>query len=233
MSAIPWRGILGSLLLNCWWALSVYAGGSGLNTVVVVNQASSNSCELGNYYRERRHVPPENVLRINWSGTNTMWTSNDFQTVLVTPLLSMLAARQLTNQIDYVVLSMDIPFQTSSDTVNATTSALFYGIKSGSDPGITNSYAASETSFREAKPASAPGFSFLTTMITADTLEVAKQIVDQGVTSDGTFPLQPVILAKTWDNARNLRAAAFDNAEFNVRAKGVSSTLLTKATPRY
>jgi hypothetical protein len=42
----------------------VRAGGSGLNTVVIVNQLSTNSCELGNYYCERRGVPPENVLRI-------------------------------------------------------------------------------------------------------------------------------------------------------------------------
>jgi uncharacterized protein (TIGR03790 family) len=229
MSAIPRRGILGLLLLNCCWVLNLHGGGSGLNTVVVVNQSSSNSCELGNYYCELRHVPPENVLHINWTGGNTMWTSNDFQTILVTPLLDMLAARQLTNQIDYVVLSMDIPFQTSfSTTLNGTTSALFYGMKpDASDPGITNSYACSETSFHQAKPASAPGFSFLTTMITAETLEAAKQMVNQGAAGDGTFPLQPVILAKTWDPARNIRAAAFDNAVFNVRVRGLSSILRT------
>ena len=59
----------------------------------------------------------------------------------------MLAARQLTNQIDYVVLSMDIPFQTVyGSNVNSTTSALFYGLRlgNGSDLGTTNSYAASE-----------------------------------------------------------------------------------------
>src|SRR5436190_3097543 len=157
MSAIPRRGIPGLVLLNCCWTLSLYGAGSGFNTVVVVNQNSSNSCELGNYYCERRHVPPENVLRINWSGNNTQWTSNDFQTTLVTPLLDMLAARQLTSQVDYVVLSMDIPFQTSFDTtLNGTTSALFYGLKDGSlDPGITNSYAGSETSFHLSKPNSA------------------------------------------------------------------------------
>src|SRR5438105_7304016 len=87
-------------------------GGSGLNTVVIVNQNSSNSCELGNYYCERRQVPPENLLRIFWSGTNTSWSSSDFQLNLLQPLLTMLEVRPLTNQIDYLVLSMDIPFQT-------------------------------------------------------------------------------------------------------------------------
>ncbi len=209
----------------------LHAGGSGLNTVVVVNQASSNSCELGNYYCQQRKVPSQNVLYINWAGGNILWTSNDFQTNLVAPLLNMLANRQLTNQIDYLVLSMDIPFQTSfGSTLNSTTAALFYGARmgDGTDPsGITNSYAASEAVFRQATPVGAPGYSFLATMITGDSLAHAEQLVDQGVASDGTFPQQPVILAKSSDTYRNIRYPYFDNAIFNVNILGVSSILRT------
>jgi uncharacterized protein (TIGR03790 family) len=225
--------MLALVLLNCVLAFKLQAGGSGLNTVVVVNQSSSNSCELGNYFCESRQVPPQNVLFINWSGGNTLWTSNDFQTNLLTPLLNMLAARQLTNQIDYVVLSMDIPFQTSfGSTVNGTTSALFYGSRlgNGSDPlGVTNSYAASEAIFRQATPVGAPGYSFLATMITADSLTQAEQLVDQGVASDGTFPSQPVILEKSSDMLRNIRYTYFDNAIFNVNILGISSILRTNS----
>jgi hypothetical protein len=91
--------IVGLVLLQGALLFRVLAGGTGLNTVVVVNQDSSNSCALGNYFCERRQVPPENVLRIHWPGANTLWTSNDFQADLVTPLLDMLATRQLTSQI--------------------------------------------------------------------------------------------------------------------------------------
>src|SRR5437867_6311223 len=118
------------LLINCPLVNTIWAGGSGLNTVVIINQTSSNSCEVGNYFCERRQVPPENVLRITWTGGNISWTNSQFQTNLLNPLLAMLAARQLTNQIDYVVLSMDIPYRTSNGSqVNSTTSALFYGLK--------------------------------------------------------------------------------------------------------
>ncbi|MGA2684477.1 MAG: TIGR03790 family protein [Verrucomicrobiota bacterium] len=212
-------------------ACKLQAGGSGLNTVVIVNQTSSNSCELGNYFCERRQVPPQNVLYINWPGGNTLWTSNDFQTNLVTLLLNMLAARQLTNQIDYVVLSMDIPFQTSfGSTVNGTTSALFYGSRlgNGSDSfGVTNSYAGSEAVFRQTTPVGAPGYSFLTTMITGGSLTQAEQLVDQGVASDGTSPQPPVILAKSSDPLRNIRYPFFDNAIFNANILGNSSILRT------
>src|SRR5207247_8529560 len=130
-------------------------------------------------------VPPENVLRITWPPANNIsWTSGDLQTNLLNPLFSLLAAGQLTNQIDYLVLSMDIPYQTiNGTTINGTTSALFHGarVDYGTELlGVTNSYAASEQIFQKAKPTSAKGYSFLASMITANTLAQAKQLVDQG-----------------------------------------------------
>jgi uncharacterized protein (TIGR03790 family) len=222
----------GLYCLSCALICSLQAGGSGLNTVVVANQNSSNSCELANYFCKRRNVPPENVLHINWLGGNTSWSGLDFETNLLNPLLNMLVERQLTNQVDYVVLSMDIPFQTiTNGNINSTTSALFYGLKTdgGTDLGVTNSYATSEAVFRLAKPASAPGFSFLTTMITADSLAQAKQLVDQGVVSDASSPVQPVVLAKTTDLKRNFRHLFFDNAIYNVKVLGASSILRTNS----
>src|SRR5207247_7847439 len=92
-------------------AAKLFASGSGLNIVVVVNQNSTNSVQLGNYYCEKRNVPPQNLLRINWTGGNINWTKSDFETFLRTPLNAMLTSRRLTNQIDYVLLSMDIPYR--------------------------------------------------------------------------------------------------------------------------
>jgi uncharacterized protein (TIGR03790 family) len=225
-----WR-IWGLILLGYTIAFRLHAGGSGLNTFVIINQASSNSCELGNYYCQQRQVPPQNVLYINWTGSNILWTSNDLQTSLITPMLNALANRALTNQIYYIVLSMDIPFQTSDGTtVNGTTSALFYGLRLGDGTdlfGTTNSYAASEEIFSQDALVGSPGYSFLTTMITGDSLAHAEQLVNQGVASDGTFPQQPVVLAKSSDIFRNLRYLYFDNAIFNVNLLGVSSILRT------
>src|ERR1700758_4573777 len=105
------------------------AGGSGLNVAIVVNQNSTNSVQLGNYYAERRQIPPQNYLRIIWPGGNTEWTDSDFSSYLYNPLVSMLLSGQLTNQIDFVVLSMDIPYRVTSSLYypNSTTSSLFYG----------------------------------------------------------------------------------------------------------
>jgi hypothetical protein len=72
---------------------------------------------------------------------------------------------------------MDIPFQTVYDTnkVNSTTSALFYGLQDDTGAywmNVTNSYFASEQIFSQAQPASAPGYSFLTTMLTAPAIRL-------------------------------------------------------------
>jgi len=223
----------GITLLALWPARHLQAGGSGLNTVVIVNQNSTNSVALGNYFCERRQVPPDNLLRITWPGVNTSWTGDQFQTNLLNPLLQMLANRQLTNQVDYVVLSMDIPYQVVYGTAyNSTTAALFYGLKSNQGLDLqlsTNSYAASEAIFAQAKPATASGPSFLAVMLTSTSLAQAKHLVDQGVAGDGSFPNQPVLLAKSSDSYRNIRFYEFDNATFNTRITGDYSVLRTNA----
>jgi uncharacterized protein (TIGR03790 family) len=220
-----WRlCFLGMLLGLNWFAASAWAGGSGLNTLVVINQNSTNSIALGNYYCERRQIPPENVLRITWAGGNIAWDVTQFQTNLLQPLLQAIAARGLSNQIHYVALSMDIPYQTVNGTaVNGTTACLFYGVKTTVGAGglmLTNSYYFSEGMFPAAAPTAAQGYSFLATMLTGNTLAQAKQLVDQGVVSDGTFPSAPARLAKTSDPLRNIRHTAFNSAIFNTRLRG-------------
>jgi uncharacterized protein (TIGR03790 family) len=240
--------------LACFFLLSVlaarvWAGGSGLNVVVVVNQGSTNSLQLGNYYCEKRQVPPQNVLRSAWRGGNVAWQKSDFQAYLLNSVLAMLSARQLTNQIDYVLLCMDFPYRvenggslTTSGT-NSTTSALFYGFKTDYPPQINpgscsvpgasyNAYAGSECVFRSV----APGISktnFLTVMLTASNLASAKQVIDRAVAGDGTFPTQTAYLAKSSDLFRNLRYALFDNAVFNTRLCGNCAVQRISSDPSY
>lgn len=228
---------LGALALPLLLPLPAPAGGSGLNVTVVVNQASSNSVALGNAYAERRAVPPQNVIRVHWPGGNTQWSTTDFTNVLLQPLLGALADRGLTNQIDFVLLSMDLPYrlvQGGSDA-NSTTAALFYGFKPDPNPLCTlaaesqNSYAGSEDIFRLAPPATAPGHSFLATMITEETLEGAVRLVDAGVNADATFPTNRIVLAQTSDTARSVRHTNFDHAVFELRVRGGVTAVRTNS----
>ncbi len=229
----------------------LFAGGSGLNVVVVVNQNSTNSVQLGNYYCERRGVPPQNYLRItNWTGGNTNWSSTDFTNSLLNPLVAMLSSRSLTNQIDYVVLSMDFPYRVTQSGAqsgnNSTTAALFYGFKTDDcttncpagypscnlPDASSNAYAASENLFRQT-PVAAGSNSWLVIMITSSNLAQAQAIIDRGVASDGTFPTQMVWLAKSSDPARNVRYLEFDNTIFDARVTGDFTILRTNSDSPY
>ncbi len=234
MRSRPFVYALLSLLLLTFRA---HGGGSGLNVAVIINQSSSNSVQLGNYYREKRQIPPQNVLNINWTGSNIEWSQTDYNNTLLNPFMAMLSARKLTNQIDYVMLSMDIPYRVSTTTNgdNSTTSTLFYGFKPDSSDlntcplanGSTSLYAGSEGIFRQTPPISAGSNSFLVFMITHTNLSMAEQIIDQGVASDSTFPTQTVWLNHTSDTARNVRYLAFDNTVFNSRVSGNFSVMIT------
>ncbi|MGA2854483.1 MAG: TIGR03790 family protein [Verrucomicrobiota bacterium] len=222
-----------AILATLLAAGAVWAGGSGLNVIVVVNQNSTNSVQLGNDYCEQRGVPPQNLLRLTgWTGGSINWNPANFKTNLLNPLLAMVASRGLTNQAQFVLLSMNIPYRVTDGTgQNSTTSALFYGFKTNTAPvaGIascslpdnsSNSYACSELPFSLAMPDTASTNSFLAMMLTDTNLARAEAILKRGVAADSSFPTQTVYLAKTTDTARNVRFVEFDNAIFENQVAG-------------
>ena len=237
---ITWCRNVAALLIAAVFCLPVFAGGSGLNVAVVVNQNSTNSVQLGNYYCERRGVPPQNLIRINWTGGNLTWTRAEFETILRSSLTNALNARILTNQIEFVVLCMDIPYRITETTgssatsgINSTTAALFYGFKLDgciSCPAgfpscnlpldSTSAYAGSESIFRQMPPISASSNSWLTFLLTATNLSKAKALVDLGTVSDASFPTQNVFLTRSYDVVRNIRFVQADNVILNTRLRG-------------
>ena len=218
-------------------ALVAWAGGSGLNVVVVVNQNSTNSVQLGNDYCEKRAVPPQNLFRMtNWTGGAISWTLPEFEANLQQPLLARLASSALTNQIEYVLLSMDIPYRVlDGGSASSTTSVLFYGFKTNTAPPAgepdtcslpdysSNSFAFSELPFNLAKPNTAETNGFLAFMLTDDTLAGAEAILTRALAADSSYPTQSVYLEKTTDSTRNVRFFSFDNAIFDNRVLGDSS----------
>lgn len=220
----------------------IWAGGSGYNVAIVVNQNSTNSLQLANAYCEARGVPPQNVVLLSyqWPGGAVSCSLNDFQGQLLNPLLSAIQTRGLARQIQYVVLSMDLPYEVSATNgLNSTTSALYYGFKPDTNPpqGLpitcslpddsSNSYAFSELPFSQFPPNTALTNSFLAVMLTQSNLPAAELLLDQGVAGDGSFPAQPVYLEKTSDPVRNVRFYEFDNAIFNARLNNDDSLIRT------
>jgi len=234
---ILWLAVLMTAVPGAW------AGESGLNVIVIVNQNSTNSLQLGNDYCERRGVPPQNLLRMTgWTGGSISWQQSDFESYLLNPLLAMVSSNGPANQAEIVLLSMDIPYTVfNGQSGNSTTSALFYGFKTNTTPppgapdtcslpdDSTNSYSFSELPFALAEPETASTNAFLALMLTDTNLAQAQSTLEQGAAGDSTFPPETVYLEKTSDPVRNVRFILFDNAIQECRARGDNAVTRTNS----
>ena len=140
--------------------MALWAGGGPQNVLLVVNDNSLESLELGHYYREKRDIPEVNIVHIRTS-TNYNIDTASYSNQIHNPVMSYIASSGLSNQIDYIVFSKDIPYRVYegvySDMRHAgLTASIFYGFKSSPDafvsgcdmaPGSETAYYESERAF--------------------------------------------------------------------------------------
>jgi len=206
--------------------LPAMAGGGPQNVLVVVNQLSPRSMELGHYYAEKRGIPERNLcpVRIDPDSQNATW--EEFSTQVVDVIERHVNARDLQGQIDYLVLSMDLPSRVNDN--EGATAVLFYGFKGAprinppalpcsAPPDTRSSFLGKERAYRRgAFPGLEPGY--LAMMLTASDLDEAKRLVDRSVAADGSHPAGTFYLLKPpGDPARNIRGMLFDNFEFHAK----------------
>jgi len=210
-------------------AAELFAGGSGLNVVVVVNQSSTNRFNSANYYCERRGVPPQNLLRINWTGDNINWTRSDFETNLFNPLVACLRiAASSTRWITLCSRWTSVPRnrwqRAACGRVNATTSALFYGFKSDQGQSSCGLPSGQPTGTPAAKAFSArrrhqcDSNAWLVMMLTSTNLAQARwwwTAASRAI----TLSTKRYAGEKPVDRLRRVRLYVFDNAVLNVRLR--------------
>lgn len=204
----------------CAAVLSAQAGGGPQNVLVVVNDQSLASLELGKHYQQQREVPGRNILHISVTPTNNMSMAT-FSNDVRGPILSYIATAGLSNQINTIIFSCGIPYRIcGSDTnnnQNAITAAMFYGFKNYpwnvAPPADTyNDYYVTERYFDHAEWPSSNRY-YICTMITGTNLVVAKDLVTRAVQADYTQPTGTVYLFHTLD-PRNIQWPQFDNLDF-------------------
>lgn len=226
------RFIRFSLALLFVGAVSAKAGGGPQNVLVVVNDNSLESLELGQYYRERRAIPPANIFHIRTS-TNYSLDTAGFTNEIRKPILDYIASSGLSNQIDYVVFSRGIPYRIYSGPYTnrrhcGLTAAMFYGFKSSPDafvsgcelaPNSDSEYFNAERAFAHSD---APGghLFYLSTILNGWTFPAAKCAIDRSVASDETSPTGTVFLARSSDNARNIQWYQYEDVDFDSRVLG-------------
>lgn len=89
------------------------AQGESARVLVVINEASTESVEVGGYYIAKRKIPKENVLRVRLTTEENM-TYEEFESVLRKAVKN--AVYDSKNPIDFVVLTKGVPIRLKNNS---------------------------------------------------------------------------------------------------------------------
>lgn len=92
------------------WATPLLIGQTADNVLVVVNQASPLSRQIGEYYVQLRHIPMANVCRLN-ARLDEEISRDDFDKQIATPIAGFLHSRHLEEKILYIVTTSGVPLR--------------------------------------------------------------------------------------------------------------------------
>jgi uncharacterized protein (TIGR03790 family) len=85
------------------------------SVLVVVNQPSGLSRQIGEYYAQRRNIPASNICRLN-AGTNEEISRSDFDDQIARPIQNFLRAHNLTESVLYIVTTAGVPLKIRGNT---------------------------------------------------------------------------------------------------------------------
>lgn len=157
------------------------------NVLVVVNQSSALSKNIGDYYVLKRHIPLANVCRINMPPDEIIPRA-DYQKKIAAPVANCLARRKLSSTVLYIVTTAGVPLRINgTDGPSADSSAvdselaLLYsearGVKHRLQGGVPNPfYGMMEAQFRH------PDFPiYLVTRLAGYSFADVKALVDRSL----------------------------------------------------
>ncbi len=80
------------------------------SVLVVINQTSALSRQIGEYYAERRHIPSANICRITASANEEI-SRSDFDDQIARPIQNYLRGHNLTEKVLYIVTTAGVPLK--------------------------------------------------------------------------------------------------------------------------
>lgn len=150
--------------------------------LVVINASSSESREIGAYYRIKRQIPKENVVMISVSTTENVDMS-EYQTGILNPIQT--AIRNSKYQIDYIVLTSGTPIRLENDngfSVDGHLATMNMNLAPIRDLNATDINRCRNPYYGATEPFSSKKFNmFLVTRLIGYTVDDAKKLVDNSL----------------------------------------------------
>ena len=166
---------------------------SAANVLLVINDSSPASIEVGEYYAKVRRIPPQNIAHISTVQTETV-SRTVFEATIESPLSKWLTKHLLQDQILYVVLTRGIPLRIDgtggrSGTIASVDSelTLLYRKMTGAPVGVSgqleNPYFLADTPIAEAKRFTRDAYDlYLVTRLDGFSFDDIKGLIDRGLT---------------------------------------------------
>ena len=191
------------LPLLCMLGLVPVPAGAAISPqelAIVVNEDDPDSFKLGQYYAERRGIPPENIVQVSLGVPRPVLDPEVFDRAYIK---TRIATR---HGIQAYALAFTTPYRVGCMSIT-TAFAMGYGKRFCAEdcsPTAPNPFYEEDVG----RPWEDFGL-HPTMMLAAKDLSGARQLVDRGINSDGRQPVGRAYLVMTDDTARNTRASRF------------------------
>jgi uncharacterized protein (TIGR03790 family) len=177
---------------------------SARDLAVVINTADPLSVAIGEYYVQQRHVPAANVARVHFGYHRVVLPAEEFFA------LKAAIDAQLPSSVQAYALTWTRPYRVDCMSV---TSAFAFGF----DERYCASGCVGTQLSRYFNSASRRPFDDLqlrpAMSIAAATFEQARALIQRGVAADATAPAGTAYLLTSGDQARDVRAASYADAQ--------------------
>jgi uncharacterized protein (TIGR03790 family) len=175
---------------------------------LVINEADPLSRDIGDYYRQRRAIPADNVIRLSFDPEPTLSVER-FKTLYAQVVAATPA------QVQAYALAWPRPYRVGCQSITTAFATgydpAFCGQRRPERPcafGGRSPYFSSRSSAPHEDFGLRPGM-----LLAAGTIEDAKRLIDRGIAADGRFPHGSAYLLSTSDTARTVRDRSFDRVQ--------------------
>lgn len=180
------------------------------NLGIVVNLDDPLSVAIGDYYRQMRHVPKENVVAVHFDAKSETLREADFS------LIKKEVDERLPASVQVLALTWTKPFRVECMSI---TSAFAFGFdRTFCADGCTTTKFSSYFNANTRTPYTdlhiRPAMS-----IAASSIEDARALIERGMRADGTRPKGTAYLMRTNDLHRDARVRGYGDAEMLVGSR--------------
>jgi uncharacterized protein (TIGR03790 family) len=190
---------------------------------VVVNDDDPQSQKIAAYYMDKRHIPAENLVHVQFKPGNNVLRPEDFR-----PMKARVDAQTHKN-IQAYALTWTVPYRVGCMSITTAFAAGFNEAfcVEGCKPTRENPYYDSDSKRPFDDFGWRPGV-----MLAGKDFNDVKRLIDSGVAADGTHPVGTAYLISTTDRARNSRARFYKGIHI-LQSDRFKIRTLTRDTLRY